>query len=44
MGNKLLVSLDLLFSIRNQIKVGEDPKVSISNIVESVQGQTGKDL
>ncbi|KAM5171933.1 HMG domain-containing protein 3 [Mantella aurantiaca] len=41
-GNKLLVSLDLLFSIRNQIKVGEDPKVSISNIVESVQGQTEK--
>ncbi|XP_077330455.1 HMG domain-containing protein 3 isoform X2 [Lithobates pipiens] len=43
-GNKLLVSLDLLFSIRNQIKVGEDPKVSISNIVESVQGQTEKML
>lgn len=25
-GNKLLVSLDLLFAIRNQIKLGEDPE------------------
>ncbi|XP_075066140.1 HMG domain-containing protein 3 [Mixophyes fleayi] len=38
-GNKLLVSIDLLFSIRNQIKMAEDPNVSIRNIVESVQGQ-----
>ncbi|XP_075458180.1 HMG domain-containing protein 3 isoform X2 [Ascaphus truei] len=38
-GNKLLVSLDLLFSIRNQIKLGEDPKVYIGNILESVQDQ-----
>ncbi|XP_018410446.1 PREDICTED: HMG domain-containing protein 3 [Nanorana parkeri] len=43
-GNKLLVSLDLLFSIRNQLKLGEDPKASISNIVDSVQGQTEKML
>ncbi|KAM3927553.1 HMG domain-containing protein 3 [Leptodactylus fuscus] len=43
-GNKLLVSLDLLFSIRNQIKVGEDPKTSISNILESVHGQAEKVL
>ncbi|XP_072256665.1 HMG domain-containing protein 3 isoform X2 [Pyxicephalus adspersus] len=43
-GNKLLVSLDLLFSIRNQIKLGEDPNVSINSIVESVQGQTEKML
>ncbi|XP_063303969.1 HMG domain-containing protein 3 [Pelobates fuscus] len=43
-GNKLLVSLDLLFSIRNQIKLGDDPKVSISNIVESVQEQAEKRL
>ncbi|KAM4676201.1 HMG domain-containing protein 3 isoform 2-T2 [Discoglossus pictus] len=41
-GNKLLVSLDLLFSIRNQIKLGEDPKVSISIILESVQEQAEK--
>ncbi|KAM4748762.1 HMG domain-containing protein 3 [Rhinophrynus dorsalis] len=41
-GNKLLVSLDLLFTIRNQLKLGEDPKVSISNILESVQEITGK--
>ncbi|KAM8971893.1 HMG domain-containing protein 3 [Pelodytes ibericus] len=43
-GNKLLVSLDLLFSIRNQIKLGEDPKVSVSHILESVQEQTEKVL
>ncbi|XP_068134528.1 HMG domain-containing protein 3 isoform X2 [Hyperolius riggenbachi] len=43
-GNKLLVSLDLLFSIRNQIKLGDDPRVSISNILESVQGQAEKML
>ncbi|KAM9311544.1 HMG domain-containing protein 3 [Gastrophryne carolinensis] len=43
-GNKLLVSLDLLFSIRNQIKLGEDPKTSISNILQSVHGQIEKML
>lgn len=43
-GNKLLVSLDLLFSIRNQIRVGEDPKTSISNILESVQRHAEKVL
>ncbi|XP_072001703.1 HMG domain-containing protein 3 isoform X2 [Engystomops pustulosus] len=43
-GNKLLVSLDLLFSIRNQIKIGEDPKTSISGILESVQRQAEKVL
>ncbi|XP_056372933.1 HMG domain-containing protein 3 isoform X2 [Hyla sarda] len=43
-GNKLLVSLDLLFSIRNQIRVGEDPKMSISNILDSVQRQAEKVL
>ncbi|XP_044137057.1 HMG domain-containing protein 3 isoform X1 [Bufo gargarizans] len=43
-GNKLLVSLDLLFSIRNQLKVGEDPKTSISNILESVQREAEKVL
>lgn len=43
MGNKLLVSLDLLFAIRNQIKLGEDPRVSISSVLKSVQEQTGKD-
>ena len=42
MGNKLLVSLDLLFAIRNQIKLGEDPRVSISTLLKSVQEQTGK--
>lgn len=41
MGNKLLVSLDLLFAIRNQIKLGEDPRVSISTVLKSVQEQTG---
>ncbi|XP_075712294.1 HMG domain-containing protein 3 isoform X3 [Rhinoderma darwinii] len=38
-GNKLLVTLDLLFSIRNQIKIGDDPKTSINNILESVQAE-----
>nr|XP_033783231.1 HMG domain-containing protein 3 isoform X2 [Geotrypetes seraphini]XP_033783234.1 HMG domain-containing protein 3 isoform X2 [Geotrypetes seraphini]XP_033783235.1 HMG domain-containing protein 3 isoform X2 [Geotrypetes seraphini] len=43
-GSKLLVSLDLLFTIRNHIKMGEDPKVSVSSILESVQEQTEKPL
>ncbi|XP_064134184.1 HMG domain-containing protein 3 isoform X4 [Loxodonta africana] len=43
-GNKLLVSLDLLFAIRNQIKLGEDPRVSISTVLKSVQEQTEKTL
>ncbi|XP_071426305.1 HMG domain-containing protein 3 isoform X1 [Pithys albifrons albifrons] len=43
-GNKLLVSLDLLFAIRNHIKLGEDPRVAVSNILDSVQEQTEKNL
>ncbi|CAN2387384.1 HMG box domain containing 3 [Pristimantis euphronides] len=43
-GNKLLVSLDLLFSIRNQIKIGEDPKTFINYILESVHQQAEKAL
>ncbi|XP_038627889.1 HMG domain-containing protein 3 isoform X2 [Tachyglossus aculeatus] len=43
-GNKLLVSLDLLFAIRNHIKLGEDPKVSIGSVLDSVQEQTEKTL
>ncbi|KAM7143639.1 HMG domain-containing protein 3 isoform 2-T2 [Molossus nigricans] len=43
-GNKLLVSLDLLFAIRNQIKLGEDPRVSINTVLKSVQEQTEKTL
>ncbi|XP_020014443.2 HMG domain-containing protein 3 isoform X2 [Castor canadensis] len=43
-GNKLLVSLDLLFAIRNQIKLGEDPRVSVSVVLKSVQEQTEKTL
>ncbi|XP_036737439.2 HMG domain-containing protein 3 isoform X5 [Manis pentadactyla] len=43
-GNKLLVSLDLLFAIRNQIKLGEDPRMSISTVLKSVQEQTEKTL
>ncbi|XP_029439324.1 HMG domain-containing protein 3 isoform X2 [Rhinatrema bivittatum] len=43
-GNKLLVSLDLLFAIRNHIKMGEDPKVSVSSVLESVQEQAEKPL
>lgn len=43
-GNKLLVSLDLLFAVRNQIKLGEDPRVSISAVLKSVQEQTEKTL
>ncbi|XP_038268508.1 HMG domain-containing protein 3 isoform X3 [Dermochelys coriacea] len=43
-GNKLLVSLDLLFTIRNHIKLGEDPKVAVGSILESVQEQTEKTL
>ncbi|XP_053159757.1 HMG domain-containing protein 3 isoform X2 [Hemicordylus capensis] len=43
-GNKLLVSLDLLFTIRNHLKLGEDPKVAVSSILESVQEQTERNL
>ncbi|XP_072204598.1 HMG domain-containing protein 3 [Excalfactoria chinensis] len=43
-GNKLLVSLDLLFAIRNHIKLGEDPRVAVGNILSSVQEQTEKSL
>lgn len=43
-GNKLLVSLDLLFAIRNQIKLGEDPRVCVSVVLKSVQEQTEKTL
>lgn len=43
-GNKLLVSLDLLFAIRNHIKLGEDPRVAVGNILNSVQEQTEKSL
>uniref|UniRef100_A0ABM5FL76 HMG domain-containing protein 3 isoform X1 n=2 Tax=Pogona vitticeps TaxID=103695 RepID=A0ABM5FL76_9SAUR len=43
-GNKLLVSLDLLFMIRNHIKLGENPKVAVSSILESVQEQTERTL
>ncbi|ELK28302.1 HMG domain-containing protein 3 [Myotis davidii] len=43
-GNKMLVSLDLLFAIRNQIKLGEDPRVSISAVLKSVQEQAEKTL
>uniref|UniRef100_A0A672TWI9 HMG-box containing 3 n=1 Tax=Strigops habroptila TaxID=2489341 RepID=A0A672TWI9_STRHB len=43
-GNKLLVSLDLLFAIRNHIKLGEDPRVAVGNIIDSVQEQTEKSL
>ncbi|XP_063269233.1 HMG domain-containing protein 3 isoform X3 [Prinia subflava] len=43
-GNKLLVSLDLLFAIRNHIKLGEDPRVAVGNILDSVQEQTDKSL
>ncbi|NXR13147.1 HMGX3 protein, partial [Semnornis frantzii] len=43
-GNRLLVSLDLLFEIRNHIKLGEDPRVAVSNILDSVQKQTEKTL
>ncbi|XP_009871528.1 PREDICTED: HMG domain-containing protein 3 [Apaloderma vittatum] len=41
-GNKLLVSLDLLFAIRNHIKLGEDPRVAVGNILDSVQEQTAE--
>lgn len=43
-GNKLLVSLDLLFAIRNHIKLGEDPRVAVGTILDSVQEQTEKSL
>uniref|UniRef100_A0A8C5UD24 HMG-box containing 3 n=1 Tax=Malurus cyaneus samueli TaxID=2593467 RepID=A0A8C5UD24_9PASS len=43
-GNKLLVSLDLLFAIRNHVKLGEDPRVAVANILDSVQEQTEKSL
>ncbi|KAG8438966.1 hypothetical protein GDO86_005230 [Hymenochirus boettgeri] len=36
-GNKLLVTLDILFSIRNQIKLGEDPRVFISNVLALIK-------
>ncbi|KFW00088.1 HMG domain-containing protein 3, partial [Eurypyga helias] len=43
-GNKLLVSLDLLFAIRNHVKLGEDPRLAVGNILDSVQEQTEKSL
>ncbi|XP_071615266.1 HMG domain-containing protein 3 isoform X2 [Heliangelus exortis] len=43
-GNKLLVSLDLLFAIRDHIKLGEDPRVAVGYILNSVQEQTEKSL
>ncbi|XP_045140561.1 HMG domain-containing protein 3 isoform X2 [Echinops telfairi] len=43
-GNKLLVSLDLLFAIRNQIKLGEDPREAVGAVLKSVQEQTEKTL
>ncbi|XP_067899991.1 HMG domain-containing protein 3 isoform X2 [Heterodontus francisci] len=43
-GNKLLVSLDLLFKIRNQIKLGEDPRDVTTPILNSVQKFTEKIL
>ncbi|XP_061093104.1 HMG domain-containing protein 3 [Conger conger] len=36
-GNKLLVSLDLLFRIRNQIRLGSDPGQAALSILQSVQ-------
>ncbi|XP_078509701.1 HMG domain-containing protein 3 isoform X2 [Lissotriton helveticus] len=44
LGNKLLVSLDLLFTIRNHLKLGEDPNTSVRSILRSVQEQTEKNL
>ncbi|XP_032885088.1 HMG domain-containing protein 3 isoform X1 [Amblyraja radiata] len=43
-GNKLLVSLDLLFKIRNCIKLGEDPRAVTTLILDSVQKITEKTL
>ncbi|XP_043559205.1 HMG domain-containing protein 3 isoform X3 [Chiloscyllium plagiosum] len=43
-GNKLLVSLDLLFKIRNHIKLGEDPRDVTIPILNSVQKFTEKIL
>uniref|UniRef100_A0A8C9WFL1 HMG-box containing 3 n=1 Tax=Scleropages formosus TaxID=113540 RepID=A0A8C9WFL1_SCLFO len=38
-GNKLLVSLDLLFKIRSQIKAGHDPNEAALMVLNSVQNQ-----
>ncbi|XP_015205495.2 HMG domain-containing protein 3 isoform X3 [Lepisosteus oculatus] len=38
-GNKLLVSIDILFKIRNQIKLGHNPKEAALLILENVQNQ-----
>ncbi|KAG9346717.1 hypothetical protein JZ751_007031 [Albula glossodonta] len=38
-GNKLLVSLDLLFKIRNQIRLGHDPTEAALTILKSVENQ-----
>ncbi|KAJ8337580.1 hypothetical protein SKAU_G00365460 [Synaphobranchus kaupii] len=38
-GNKLLVSIDLLFKIRNQIRLGNDPTQAALTILKSVQNQ-----
>eukprot|EP00062_Callorhinchus_milii_P016508 gi/632967839/ref/XP_007900203.1/ PREDICTED: HMG domain-containing protein 3 isoform X2 [Callorhinchus milii] len=43
-GNKLLVSMDLLFKIRSHIKLGEDPRDVTSAILESVQKITEKTM
>ncbi|KAJ8405471.1 hypothetical protein AAFF_G00319440 [Aldrovandia affinis] len=38
-GNKLLVSFDLLFKIRNQIRLGHDPTQAALTILKTVQNQ-----
>ncbi|XP_005988335.1 HMG domain-containing protein 3 [Latimeria chalumnae] len=43
-GNKLLVSLDLLFRIRNQIRQGNDPREAACDMLDSVLKQTEKSL
>ncbi|XP_043925537.1 HMG domain-containing protein 3 [Protopterus annectens] len=40
-GNRLLVSLDLLLRIRTQIKAGEDPREAFCAVMNSVVKQTG---
>src|SRR4029434_8062746 len=40
-GNKLLVSLDLFFKIRNHLGLGHDPTQAALSILQNVQNQPG---
>uniref|UniRef100_A0A8C4STY1 HMG-box containing 3 n=1 Tax=Erpetoichthys calabaricus TaxID=27687 RepID=A0A8C4STY1_ERPCA len=43
-GNRLLISLDILFRIRNEIKLGRNPKEAALYILDTLQSQPVKKL